>query len=148
MSMSRTVNGRFSRGVWIALGVASIGLTLAWLAQVWQPILADEWDFYRAITNWSADRALIPHPHGYVHLAQLAQALFGVSTTSVRLIGLISALLSMWLLPLLTAVVYPDREDRSPFTILAIALTAISPFVIQNTLLIDIDNTVLIPATL
>ncbi len=146
--MLRKGKGHFSRGVWIALVAASIWLTLAWLAQTWQPILADEWDFYRAITNWPADRALIPHPQAYVHLAQLAQAIFGVSTASVRLVGLISGLLSVCLIPWLTAVVYPDREDRTPVTILAIALTALSPFVIQNTLLIDIDNTVLIPATL
>ncbi len=146
--MSHAVNRRFSRGTWIALGASSVWLSLAWLAQIWQPILADEWDFYRAITNWTVDRALIPHPHGYVHLAQLAQAIFGVTPTSVRLVGLICALLSVWLIPWLTAAVYPDREDRPRVTIIAIALTALSPFVIQNSLLIDIDNTVLIPATL
>jgi len=146
--MLRKGEGRFSRGIWIALSAASLWLILAWLAQIWQPILADEWDFYRAITNWLVDRVMIPHPQGYVHLAQLAQAIFGVTPTAVRLVGLICALLSVWLIPWLTAAVYPDRADRSRFTILAIVLTALSPFVIQNSLLIDIDNTVLIPATL
>ena len=146
--MPRKIEGIFSRGIWIVLGAATIWLILAWLAQTWQPILADEWDFYRAITHWPVDRVLIPHPQGYVHLAQVAQALLGVSTASVRFVGLICALLSVWLIPWLTAVVYPDRRDRSALTILAIVLTALSPFVIQNSLLIDIDNTVLIPATL
>jgi hypothetical protein len=146
--MPRRVKGIFSQGIWIALGAATIWLILAWLAQTWQPILADEWDFYRAITHWPVDRVLIPHPQGYVHLAQVAQALLGVSTTSVRFVGLTCALLSVWLIPWLTAAVYPDRRDRSALTILAIVLTALSPFVIQNSLLIDIDNTVLIPATL
>ena len=146
--MPRKIEGIFSRGIWIVLGAATIWLILAWRAQTWQPILADEWDFYRAITHWPVDRVLIPHPQGYVHLAQVAQTLLGVSTASVRFIGLICALLSVWLIPWLTAVVYPDRRDRSALTILAIVLTALSPFVIQNSLLIDIDNTVLIPATL
>jgi hypothetical protein len=137
-----------TRSIWLALALASAWLAAAWLWMSWQPILADEWDFYRAIIHWPIQRELVPHPQGYVHFAQLLQTIFGPTIAAARLAGLLSALFSVWLLPALTAVFYPDRPERARLTVLAIALTALSPLVIQNTLLLDIDNTLLIPATL
>lgn len=137
-----------TRSIWIALGLATVWLAAACLRMGWQPILADEWDFYRAMTHWPVDRVLIPHPQGYIHVAQFFQAIFGQTIGTARLAGVISAVVSVWLIPVLVAFVYPERTDRSRITVLAIAFTALNPLTLQNAMLLDIDNTLLIPATL
>ena len=85
----------------VAINLLLAGGLLISLAMVmwWQPILADEWDFYRAATNWPQDRYLIPHPHTYVHLTQLSFVIFGQSIGSARLIGVLAALLNLVLIP-------------------------------------------------
>jgi hypothetical protein len=136
------------RGVWLALMAATSGLTLACLRMAWQPILADEWDFYRSMTNWLTYRALIPHPQAYIHFTQLNFLIFGPSINSARLAGVFSAVVSVWLIPVLVRYVWPDHPQRNRLTVIAIILTAIHPLTLQNAMLLDIDNTLLIPATL
>ncbi len=136
------------RSVWIALMASTSGLTLACLRMAWQPILADEWDFYRSMTNWLTYRALIPHPQAYIHFTQLAFSIFGTSINSARLAGSFSAIVSVWLIPILIHYTWPDHPQRNRLTVIAIILTAINPLTPQNAMLLDIDNTLLIPATL
>ncbi|HZY45646.1 MAG TPA: hypothetical protein VFF70_12950 [Anaerolineae bacterium] len=137
-----------NRGMWIALIASTIGLTLACLRMWWQPILADEWDFYRAMIDWLNNRALIPHPQAYIHFAQLNLSIFGTSIGSARLAGVFSAIASVWLIPVLVHYAWPDHPQRDRFTVIAIILTAINPLTLQNAMILDIDNTLLIPATM
>ncbi len=139
---------RLGRAVWLCLAAATVWIAGACLAMWDQPILADEWDFYRAITNWTSDRALIPHPQAYVHLAQLSQALFGQTVGAARLVGVLSALLTVWLIPLFAHHFWPDHPQRRRIVVGGIVLTALSPLTVQNAMLLDIDNTLLTPTLL
>jgi len=114
----------------------------------WQPILADEWDFYRAATRWSQDRYLIPHPHTYVHLTQLSFAVFGQSAGSARLIGVLTALINLALIPLLVHAFFDGSKQAHWITVGAIWLYALHPMTVQNMMLLDIDNTLLVSVLL
>ena len=114
----------------------------------WQPILADEVDFYRSMINWPVNRALIPHPQAYIHLAQLSMTLFGANIGAMRIVGVVSALMSLWLIPVMVHIFWRGRPDGQRITILAVMLIALSPMTLQNAMLLDIDNTLLIPAIL
>ncbi len=137
-----------SKSVWLALAGATAGIAVAYLRMGWQPILADEWNFFLAMKDWIQHRAEIPHPQAYLHLGQLSMAIFGVSTGSARLVGVFSAILSIWLIPVLVRYVWPEEPPRNRLTLIAIGLTAICPLTLQNMMLLDIDNTLLIPATM
>jgi len=140
---------------WIARWAIAINLVLAGCVLIgmattmwWQPILADEWDFYRAAVNWPQNRYLIPHPPAYVHLTQLAFLLFGQSVGSARLIGVATTLVSLALIPRLTAAFFNCNKRDGWLTIGAIWLYALNPMTAQNMMLLDIDNTLLTPALL
>jgi hypothetical protein len=134
-----------NRAVWVSLSVATVWMLLTFLRMWWQPILADEWDFYRAMTNWWQDRALIPHPQAYVHLGQLCQAVFGQTISAARLAGVLCAVVSVWLIPPLIRWLWPGHPQQSPIIVIAIVLTALAPLTLQNAMLLDIDNTLLTP---
>ncbi len=140
------VNGKrlaLTRATWISLTAATAWLMLAFLRMWWQPILTDEWDFYRAMTDWQNNRALIPHPQAYVHLAQLFMAVLGQTPNTVRLIGMACAVINVWLAPVLIHLFWPLHPRRNDMAVAAIWLTALNPLTIQNGMLIDIDNTLL-----
>jgi hypothetical protein len=134
-----------TRSVWISLFVATAWMLLAFLCMWWQPILADEWDFYRSVTNWQQNRAMIPHPQAYVHLAQLCTAIFGPTVGAIRLVGVFCGVVSVWQVPLLVHFVWPDHPQRSRMMVIGVWLTALNPLTLQNAMLIDIDNTLLVP---
>jgi hypothetical protein len=136
---------RFNRWVWLSLILATVWIMLACLQMWWQPILADEWDFYRAMIDWQHQRTLIPHPQAYIHLAQLGMSIFGQSIGSARLVGVLSAILSVWLIPLLVHFFWRDDAQRDWITIVAILIVALNPMTTQNAMLLDIDNTLLVP---
>ncbi len=125
------------------------GLLVGMAAMMWwQPILADEWDFYRAATHWSQDRYLIPHPHTYVHLMQLSFAIFGQSIGSARLIGVLTAWASLALIPPLVYAFFDRGRQAHWIAVGAVWLYALNPITVQNMMLLDIDNTLLVPALL
>ena len=139
------LNLRFNRWVWLSLIFATAWILLACLQMWWQPILADEWDFYRAMIDWQYQRTLIPHPQAYIHFAQLGMILFGQSIGSARLVGVVSAILSIWLIPLLIYFFWRDAGQRNRIAAVAILIAATNPLTIQNAMLLDIDNTLLVP---
>ncbi|MDY0018608.1 MAG: glycosyltransferase family 39 protein [Anaerolineae bacterium] len=109
----------------------------------WQPILADEWDFYRAAADWAHDRALIPHPQAYVHLLQASLALFGKTPGSARIPGILTALLNLALIPMIVKAFWGDTPTSRRIAIAAVWLYALAPLTPQNMMLVDIDNTLL-----
>jgi len=141
------MNHRFvlNRAAWASLSIATGWVLLAFLRMWWQPILADEWDFYRAMTNWWQDQALIPHPQAYVHLGQLCLAVFGQTIRAARLTGVLCAVVSLWLIPPLIHWLWPDHPQQNHMIVIAVALTALAPLTLQNAMLLDIDNTLLTP---
>ena len=144
--MSNITDNRMAltRPVWISLFVATAWMLLAFLCMWWQPILADEWDFYRSVTNWQQNRALIPHPQAYVHLLQLSIAIFGPTVGAVRLVGVFSGVVNVWLVPVLVHFVWPAHAHQSRMMVIGIWLIALSPLTLQNAMLLDIDNTLLV----
>jgi hypothetical protein len=143
-SISRTAQMVVAINLLLASGLLVSLAMVMW----WQPILADEWDFYRAATNWSQDRYLIPHPHTYVHLTQLSFVIFGQSIGSARLIGVLAALLNLVLIPPFVYAFCDRGRQAHWIAVGAIWLYALNPMTVQNMMLLDIDNTLLVPALL
>lgn len=144
-----TYSSRAARQAIVAnLCLASGLLVVLAAAMWWQPILADEWDFYRAATNWSEDRWLIPHPHAYVHLTQLSFLIFGQSIGSARLIGVLAALINLALIPPLVHAFFDHEKHAHWIASGAIWLCALNPMTVQNMMMLDIDNTLLVPVLL
>jgi hypothetical protein len=134
--------------VWLILTAATGWLVFAFMRMSWQPILADEWDFYRSMVNWQQSRALIPHPQGYIHVAQFFLTLFGVSIHTARFTGMVCAVINLWLMPLLIDAFWRNHPQRTRFIAIAVAFLSFNPLTTQNAMLLDIDNTLLTPTLL
>lgn len=146
--MSNTAGSRLAltRSVWISLFAATAWMLAAFMRMWWQPILADEWAFYLSITNWRQNQYMIPHPQGYIHLAQIGVALFGPTIGAARLAGVFSAIAGVWLVPLLVHMVWPAHPHQSRMMVIGVWLAALCPLTLQSAMLLDIDNTLLVPA--
>jgi len=128
---------------------ACLVITLCAAVMRWQPLTMDENDFFLAAADWLNLRQVIPHPQLYVHLVQLCFAVWGITPDAARLSVLVPNLITVALIPWLVKLVYRDdarRSSRPAISVLAVWLYALSPFVIQNSVLIDIDNGVLTTA--
>ena len=120
-------------------------------AMWWQPLTTDENDFFLAIAHWTEWRYLIPHPHLYVHWAQALIGLFGANVSAVRLSVLIPNLLTIALLVYLGRLLYGGGAGKNNWAAiagLAAALYGLNPLTVQNTVLVDIDNSLLTTALL
>lgn len=89
---------------------------------------------------------LIPHPPLYIFLGSLVVSLFGDGFLALRLIGGISFLLTLGLIPLACRKLFPQHWLRA--TIIAHLIWAFHPLSLQGSLLLDIDNTIFTPALL
>lgn len=146
--MKITFFQKLNRQQWLLVGniVAAGCLLLIMAAVMWhQPLLADDWDFYRAITDWKQLRQLIPHPQTYVHFTQLCLAIFGEKTSNARIPGVLSALCNLILIPMLVYALWGKDQHTDSIAILAIWLYTLNPLTAQNMMLLDIDNTLLTP---
>ena len=124
-------------------------ITICAAAMWWQPLTADENEFFLAIANWKEWRYLIPHPHLYVHWAQGLFALLGANVGALRVSVLLPNLATVALLVWLSRLVCQDtaRQNSWPAVAsLAVALYGLNPLTIQNSVLVDIDNSLLTTA--
>lgn len=148
--MFRVARGRASqRGLALSALVAGLFITVCALSMWWQPLTADENDFFLAMAYWADWRRIIPHPHLYVHWAQLLFAPMGATAEAARLSVLIPHVLTLPLLVWLARLLYsdaPDRGDWRTIAGLAVFLYALNPLIVQNSALIDIDNGLLTTA--
>jgi len=97
----------------------------------------------------SPDRIAAFSPHLYLRIVVLAFSLFGESEVVARLPGVISGLLAIIMVFLITkSFSQGDRAERVQWAALSSLLYASTPATIQGSLIIDIDNTILIPAVL
>lgn len=156
---SRAQAGGKSPGSWRILLLA--GLVLALGAMVWQaaqrPLVTDEIEFAQTGPSvWQGPQPLacdgsermviLHHPQGY-HLALGAvMDLAGGGALSARLLGLLSLLLCLPFMAWLARMVHgPDPPGVGWWAGL---LLFTSPLAVQGALLVDIDNTLLVPAFL
>ena len=131
--------------VLVAWAVILVGYAI----MAWQPLSTDENDFFLAAADWWNWRQLIPHPHLYVHWMQLLFALFGVTVDAARLSVLIPNLATIALIPWLVRLISRDTPRETHWraiAVLSVLLMALNPFVVQNSVLIDIDNSLLTTA--
>lgn len=134
------------RWIWPLQWLLAAALLLGAAAWMWQqPLLADEWDFYRAMTRWSTQRHLIPHPQAYIHVTQGLLALSGVNYSNARLTGVLAALCTLGEIPLLAYAAWGRRRETFWTATVALWLYTLCPLTAQNMMLVDIDNTLLMP---
>ena|GEM_PF-4323733 len=81
------------------------------------------------------------HPPLYIYLMALSFKVFGVNIIAARLVGIVSLIISLILIRGIIRRIYPNRH--SDIFCLFLLLTGLSPYIIQGTLLLDIDNTIL-----
>jgi hypothetical protein len=119
------------------------------LPQVTKPLLVDEIGFIKAaegirengIPAFNQDGRTVyflPHPPLFVYLLGTALKL-GLGLENVRLLPLVFVLMTMALVYVMARVV----SRRPEIAFLSMGLYAINPLVVQSSLLIDIDNSVL-----
>jgi len=135
-------------GRWLAVSlVASSAILLAAAAALWrQRLWADEADFYWVATDWRRFAAMVPHPPAYVDLLRVLFGWFGPSVGTARVVGVVSAIATLWLIPPLARAIWGGSARTDRIAALAAILFAVSPLAIQNMMLIDIDNTVMCAA--
>ncbi len=146
-------SGRIEEGRGRRLLVASLVLLSGWilvnvLRMLWQPLIMDEVDFMVATMAWPLDAAAVPHPPGYVHLLRLLFSVLGRADTVARLPGIVCALATLWCLPAVIRRVYPASPDRGVTTLMAVWFLGLAPMTTQSAMLVDIDNTVMMPVLL
>ena len=139
------------RNVWLHVAAACLFLAATSVLMAWQPLTADENEFFLAAANWQQNRSLIPHPQLFVHWMQLFMAFFGPSVAAVRLSVLLPNLVTIVLTAWVARLVYRNTLTGSgaqTAAILAVWLVALCPLTVQDSVLIDIDNSVLTTAVL
>ncbi|MEO6061184.1 MAG: hypothetical protein ABIQ99_04510 [Thermoflexales bacterium] len=132
--------------VWI---VAATAYAVLFAASQGKIIFTDEvvfaQDFVSAAQgNWPAVR--IPHPPLYVSLGAMLVSAFGNNLTAMRAMGGASFLLTLALIPMTMRALFPERAERA--ALIAMAIWVLQPLAVQGSLLIDIDNTIFVPAML
>jgi len=141
----RAPHAAASRPATISCLVATLLLIAGALLMWRQPIMADEVDFMWAAKDWWANSAMVPHPPAYVHLIRLLFWLLRPSVGAARLLGVVSAVATVWLIPPLVRTCFAGTGREETHAALAVLIFGVSPLAAQNMMLIDIDNTVLSP---
>lgn len=102
-------------------------------------------DFNRVASGlWK--EIIIPHPPLYIFLGGFVVSLFGDGFLALRLIGAISFLLTLALIPAVCRKLFPENWLRA--TVIAHLIWIFHPLALQGSLLLDIDNTIFTPALL
>ncbi len=142
----RALARRPALAVWCAAAIA-YGLNFA--ASQHKILFTDEVVFaqdfgFAALGNWPAVR--IPHPPLFVSLGALLVSAFGNNLTAMRAKGGASFLLTLALIPMTMRALFSERAERA--ALIAMLIWALQPLAVQGSLLIDIDNTIFVPAML
>lgn len=117
------------------------------LPKINQPVTDDEiYEIDNAERILSGEPIRLFLPPLYDYALALSIKLLGRDSWVMRLLGLSSALASICILMALVRILY--RSPPPEVTILAGALLALNPAFVQGSLLVHIDNTLLIPLTL
>lgn len=148
MTSRHTIEWRklYSRPIWVIL----VGLTLlyvgVWILSRDKLIFTDEIVFaedFARVARGAWAEAEIPHPPLYTGLGSIAVRLFGYTLPSLRLVGGLSFLAVLWLLPLACSALNGQLEHARRSGVIAALIWAVHPLALQGSLLLDIDNTLL-----
>ena len=124
--------------------------TLWWMSQG-KLIYTDETVFAMDFARVSAGRwseVVIPHPPLYIGLGGIAVALSGSTFVALRLPGGIAYILTLCLIPLAIHSLVGNRTVAVRASWIALVIFALQPLLLQGSLLLDIDNTILTSALL
>jgi hypothetical protein len=144
----------YTNSILIALLLASLLYAAVWFASRHKLIFTDEIVFaedFARITQGNWRDSGIPHPPLYTTFGSLAVSAFGYNTVAFRVVGGLSYLLTLWLLPLACRTLSASGDVDSSHaraSLIAIAIWAVMPLALQGSLLLDIDNTLFTPAAL
>ncbi len=94
-------------------------------------------------------KAYADSPHLYARSVEFAFRLFGESEEAARLPGILSGLLSIALVFILIRTLIPEgKTSRNPLAAWGALFYGATPAVIQGSVIIDVDNTILVPSIL
>ena len=137
----------------IKIAVSGLAILFIWLSFN-SPVNWDQANFYGAaetlvhsgtlrfnVSENTGEEIGLWHPPLYIYLMALSFKIFGVNLISARLVGAISLIISLLLIRFILKSLYPEKYQD--VFIIALLLTGLSPYVIQGTVLLDIDNTIL-----
>lgn len=157
--MINTETTRTNLCFWYIILLLALGLFSAFsLSRIQQPVTQDELNWLIASKTYYADGAplhlisnnvVIYSPYLYLHSVVTAFRLFGESDIVARLPGIFCGLIAIIMVFVITkSLSQGNQAKRVKWAAISSLLYAITPAVIQGAAIIDIDNTILVPAIL
>lgn len=157
--MVDTKTTRMNLVFWYIIFLLALGLFSAFsLCRIQQPVTQDELNWLIAAKTFYADGAplhLISNkvvtysPYLYLHSVVAAFNLFGESETVARLPGVFYGLLAIIIVFLIVkSLSKGSQAEGLQWAAISSLLYAVTPAVVQGAVIIDIDNTILVPTIL
>ncbi len=149
--MRHTLSHAYTTPVWASLLVVTAVYAACWVASQSKLIYTDEiWFAHDAsqILSSAWNQLVIPHPPLYVALGAMFSTLAGDVISGMRLLGGLSFLATLYLIPLAVHAIAPAPQHAQTASLIAVAGWGVHPLAMQGSLLLDIDNTLLPPAML
>lgn len=134
----------YAQPVWVVLTALSALYALIWVFSQHKLIYTDEIVFARdfaRIAQGAWQQTEIPHPPLYTSLGSVATRIFGHTLPAMRLVGGVSFLGVLWLLPLACLALGEDAQRARRAGMIAALIWSVHPMALQGSLLLDIDNT-------
>jgi hypothetical protein len=134
----------YGRPIWPALAALTGLYALIFVLSRDKLIYTDEVVFaqdFARIARGAWSEIVIPHPPLYTALGSLATQAFGYTLPAMRLVGGLSFLAVLWLLPMTCLALSADVARARRAGLIAALIWAIHPLALQGSLLLDIDNT-------
>src|SRR3989339_1800638 len=121
-----------------------------------KPFILDDLIFVTAAQNWIGEgrpvyyngelitgNLMLVHPPMYLYLLTLSSRIFGLGEFTIRLVGILFSMGTILLVYLLASELAKNSREKHLIALLSSFIYAISPFVIQSSLVVDIDGTIL-----
>ncbi len=121
-----------------------------------KPFILDDLIFITSAENWVSEgrpiyyngelikgNLMLVHPPLYLYLLTLVSRIFGLTELVVKVFGVLFSVLTLLVIYFLALELSKKRKEKYFIALLASLIYAISPFVIQISLLVDIDGTIL-----
>ena len=141
------------------LGIAIFFYLVSAFSRIGQPIAKDDLHWLVAAKNlyvtgrptvYFVPNAIVAHsPHSYLYAIKFAFDIFGIHDPVARLPGILSGLLTLILIFMITkSFIRDDKGEQTQGAALTTLLYATTPAVVQGSVILENDNTLLIPAIL
>lgn len=113
------------------------------LSSLHKPLMADEIFFASDADRLQYGEIYVAHPPPYHDILRFLVRIFGFSHENLRLFGIFSFFLAIYLIYFIGKEVSKGQENNKNIGLLACFLYAVHPMAIQGSLILDIDNTIL-----